>query len=267
MKEPKPKTLADAWILNRLREVVAASTEHIEKYNFSYAGELLRDFTWGELADWYLEIAKVEGSKSQILNYVLNTILKLWHPFMPFVTETIWQQVYGEDAMLMVEKWPVQNKKKIEGADEFNLVAEIITAIRSARSEKKIEPAKLLSATISASGTKADLVAGNMDSIKKLARLENLDVISGSLKSGNKFLVRGMEIALDTGGAVDTKKEKSRLEADLANTERYLRGLAAKLNNSDFLSRAPAVVVEGEKGKLEEAKEKIEKLKLQLKNL
>ncbi len=267
LKEPKPKSLADAWILNRLREVVLASTEHIEKYNFSYAGELLRDFTWSELADWYLEIAKVESDKSKILNYLLNTVLKLWHPFMPFVTETIWQQVYDVDAMLMVEKWPVLNKKKIAGAEEFELVAEIITGIRSARSEKKIEPSKLLSAKISVSGARAALVDGNIGSIKKLARLENLLITSESLKSGDKFLVRGMEISLDTGGVVDERKEKARLEADLAQTEKYVKGLEAKLNNQDFISRAPAAVVDGEKKKLQEANEKIDKLTNQLKTL
>mgnify|MGYP001559626648 CR=1 FL=1 len=267
LKEPKSKTMADAWILGRMREVVTEATKHIEQYNFSYAGELLRDFTWGELADWYLEIAKVEGSKSQILNYLLNTVLKLWHPFMPFVTETIWQQIYGDDAMLMVEKWPVQNKKKIKDADDFNLIIAVITSIRSWRSEKKIEPAKLLSASIGAGGIKADRIIHSLISIKKLARLEELTVTPTILKSADKFLVMGMEIAIDTGGAVDVAKEKLRLEAELANAEKYQKGLESKLNNQDFVSRAPAAVVEVERNKYNEVLEKIEKLKLQIKNL
>lgn len=266
MKEPKSKTIADAWILNKLRGVVVEMTKHIELYNFSYAGELLRDFTWGELADWYLEIAKIEESKSQILNYLLNTVLKLWHPFMPFVTETIWQQIYGSDAMLMVEKWPVNKKEKIE-ADEFEIIKELITGIRSWRSENKIEPAKLLSGTISA-GKYEKLLTKNIQIIKKLARLENFNITTETIKNSNgKFLVRGMEIAIDTGGIIDAGKEKVRIEAEISGTEKYLKGLESKLNNQDFVARAPAAVVEGEKKKLLEAQEKIEKLKNQLKTL
>src|SRR3990167_2032348 len=99
---PTAKTLADEWILSRLQSVTSEITVDFASFQFSAASEKLRDFTWGDLADWYLEIAKIEGEKSEILNYLLNTLLKLWHPFTPYVTETIWESVYGESAMLMV---------------------------------------------------------------------------------------------------------------------------------------------------------------------
>ena len=137
---PEAKTLADEWILNGLNKTAREISENIEKFNFSMAGEKLRDFTWGELADWYLEIAKVEGGKSEILNYVLNTILKLWHPYMPFVTETIWQEVYGADKMLMVEPW-VENGKTAAKPKDFEIIKNIVTGIRSLRAEYRIEPA------------------------------------------------------------------------------------------------------------------------------
>ncbi|HCM53519.1 MAG TPA: hypothetical protein DIS59_01045 [Candidatus Magasanikbacteria bacterium] len=118
---PKANTLADKWILTRLDQVISEVTEHIEQYRFSPAAETLRDFTWNEFADWYLEIAKIEGNKTAVLNYVLNTVLKLWHPYMPYVTEAIWQELYGEEHLLMVEHWPSVPLLTKEGAGEVIL--------------------------------------------------------------------------------------------------------------------------------------------------
>lgn len=264
---PESKTLADKWILSRLTEAVKQTTDNIEKYNFSLAGEQLRDFTWGELADWYLEIAKVEGNKSEILNYILNTILKLWHPYMPFVTETIWSEIYGEDEILMVEKWPEVASEKYE-SDNFDTVKELITVIRAWRSENKIEPAKQLSAFIVA-GKKEKIILENIEVIKKLARLEKLEIIKNIEKKPGQFafVAAGMEVVVDVDGAIDLEKEKARLNTELASVQKYLKGLEGKLGNQDFVARAPAAVVEGEKKKLAEARDKMDKLHAQLKSL
>ena len=184
--EPKAKTLADEWVINGLNRVVQETSENIEKFNFSMAGEKLRDFTWGELADWYLEIAKVEGGKSDILNYILNTILKLWHPYMPFVTETIWQEVYGADKMLMVEMW-AESKKANAKVKDFEVVVAAVTTIRSLRAQFKIEPAKKIGAFINA-GSKEKLLKENEEIIKALARLEKIE-----------FVKSGAEVSLDLG--------------------------------------------------------------------
>src|SRR5690606_15600174 len=138
---------ADEWILWKLETIIYEVTKDIEEYKFSLAGEKLRDFTWNILADWYLEIAKVEGDKSQLLNYILNTLLKLWHPFMPFVTEAVWQEVYGDSQMLIVQKYPIPNKnKKFDQAVEFfdNEIREIIYWIRSAKKEQSIPQKKII---------------------------------------------------------------------------------------------------------------------------
>ncbi|MBU1448330.1 valine--tRNA ligase, partial [Patescibacteria group bacterium] len=107
---PKPVTLADRWILARLGEVTASITKKIAAYELSSAGEELRDFTWGDLADWYLEIAKVEQGKEAILTHVLKTVLALWHPYMPFVTEDIWKKA-GFEGSLIVASWPSQEAR------------------------------------------------------------------------------------------------------------------------------------------------------------
>jgi valyl-tRNA synthetase len=267
IKKPKAKTLADEWILSRLQETINVVTENFEKYNFSYAGEVLRDFTWSELADWYLEVAKIEGDKSAILNYILNTVLSLWHPFMPFVTETIWQEVYGEKTMLMVAPWPKLSSKKVVVKD-FETIRALITGIRSWRSENKIEPAKLLVGTINP-GKHAKLVKENIEIVKKLSRLEKLDIVKKIEKKAGEanFMANGMEIAIALGQAVDVEKEKIRLNTEIAQTEKYILSVNTKLNNQDFVGRAPAAVVDNEKKKLSEAQEKLEKMKQQLNNL
>ncbi len=144
---PRATTLADRWILSRFGSVARLVTKKITTFQFSEAGEALYDFTWHELADWYLEIAKLEGGKDEILSYLLTNLLKLWHPYTPFVTETLWQETFGESAgLLMVAKWPKQLPTYDETAEkEFKLVQDVVTALRTYRTEHKLEPGQEIS--------------------------------------------------------------------------------------------------------------------------
>lgn len=291
MQEPEAKTLYDKDILLTLDEKISVVTDDLKNLRFSLAGENLREFTWGYLADWYLEIAKIESDKSEILNYILNTILKLWHPFMPFVTEAIWREIYGADQFLMIESWPqrkinitsnerpsgifrnsispisfAETKRKIH--DEVNLIYRIITGIRSLRADNKIEPSKKLDAVIIA-GKKINLIKENLEIIKGLARLEKVDVQEKGKKPDGAagFVESGVEVYINLAGTVDVVKEKSRLQSEIASIEPYLAGLEKKLANQEFVKNAPAAVVEKEKQKLSEAQEKLKKLKEQYENL
>jgi len=259
-------TLSDKWILNRLNETIKIVTENIEKFNFSSAGEVLRDFTWGELADWYLEIAKIEGGKDEILNYILETILKLWHPFMPFVTEAIWRECKMQNAkckMLLICEWPQViplKKGETEGVLEgFGLIRDIITGIRSLRADYKIDPVKKLKVVISA-GKKEKLIKENVSVIVGLARLESLEYGRKPVGSVG-FVVGEVEVFVDLSGVVDLEKEKARLKGEIENLEKYLKGLEMKFGSESFIKNAPKEVVEKEKAKMIDAKEKLEKLK------
>lgn len=292
---PEPKTAADEWILSKLDTIIEFTTLNLEKFNFSYAGESLRDFTWGDLADWYLEVAKVEGNKMELLNYLLNTVLKLWHPFMPFVTEEIWREIYGREQMLLVQKWPVMhgvtvinadekemnlwgrikdvfqtrdNPETIERATDFELIKNVITGIRSIRAENKIEPIKKLSAIIGA-GDREELLQQNLGIIKSLARLEKIQVNQSVGKPVNfaVFITGKVEVFVDLSGTVDVTKEKERLSKEIEQTQKYLDGLEKKLSNAEFVKNAPSEVIDKEKTKLSEAKEKMEKLNKQSVNL
>jgi len=264
-KTPEAKTLSDKWILSRLSAVVAQVTDDIEQYRFSAAGELLRDFTWTELADWYLEIAKIEGSKSSILNYILQTILKLWHPYMPFVTEVLWGQIYGEGRMLMVEAWPAAGESVKDTEKNFAVLQSVIVGIRSLRAENKIAPGKKLNVQTDG-GSYAALLKENVEVVKGLARLESFEIVSKVEKTDTmvSFVESGMEVFIDLDGAVDLEADRARLERELEDAKKYMASLEKKLSNTAFVSKAPAAVVEKEQKKLVDVGEKVEKLERQL---
>ncbi|OGG87395.1 valine--tRNA ligase [Candidatus Kuenenbacteria bacterium RIFCSPHIGHO2_02_FULL_39_13] len=173
------KTLADKWITSRINNLIKEVTDDLENFRFGLAGEKLYDFTWHELADWYVEIAKIPpyggsaevGQNSyKILIFIYKTLLKLVHPFAPFVTEKIWEY-FGNGDLLIIEKWPQTDEKKITGQAEqdFELIKELITAIRSWRKENKKEPKEILKIQIAAPDK---LVGSQKEIIDKLAKVD-----------------------------------------------------------------------------------------------
>lgn len=264
--EPTPVTLADKWILSRLQYTVREVTSKLESYQLSVAGETLRDFTWNELADWYLEIAKAEGGKTEILNYVMNTVLKLWHPFMPFVTESIWGEVYGEDQVIMGVKWPSDTSTEYQAeVKDMSSIQEVVTAIRTLRAENKVDAGKKISVTI-ISGEKTDLIESNKPAIMLLARLADCGVVPSGTRpeSAVGFIAGTITGYADLSEVVDKDKEIERLTKEMVDIEKYVTTQDAKLHNEEFLGRAPEMVVEKEKQKLTEATDKLNKIKEQL---
>ncbi len=258
---PKVNTLADKWIFRELDRVIREVTERLERYELSLAGEILRDFTWNQLADWYLEIAKVEGGKSDVLNYILVKILKLWHPFMPFVTEALWQEIY-DDGLLLVKSWPNESAP-YEPVIEFSLIIDYVSQVRSLRAEYKIEPAKKI--VVYELGDN-NVTRDNRDIIKSLARIEELyyDKVEGNLPN---FTLGNLTVYLDVAGAVDVDMEIERLNREIEHTSPYVTQMEKKLNNSEFVDNAPANVVMKEREKYEDAKVKLQNLQNQLMKL
>jgi valyl-tRNA synthetase len=255
---PEAKTLADKWILGEMNNLIKSVTGRFESFEFSLAAEELNDFTWNKLADWYLEIAKVEKDKEEILIYLLKNILILWHPFIPFVTETIWDSF--NDSILMVAVWP----KVIEGLDdkkiEMALVQDIIVAIRNARSANKIEPAKKLEAIIY--GHKLTVfLDGQKEIIKNLKTgLASLEIKEAGENIEKAIMVPVGETIIYLVGAIDEAKEKERLIKEQANLEKLILMQTQKLNNSDFVSRAPEKIVAAEKEKLSNYQQELAKI-------
>jgi valyl-tRNA synthetase len=259
-----PKTLADRWILARLSEVTTSVTNKIETYQFSAAGEELRDFTWGDLADWYLEIAKVEKGKEAILSHILKSILALWHPFMPFVTEHVWKTMGGE-GQLIIAPWPAQ--LNVAPAPEFEVIRTLVTDMRRLRAEQGIEPVKQVEFAIVASADVKKLVQENLEVVQQLARASSVAFVD-TVASGWATTVSGsVTIGLNTAGTVDVAKEREKAQKEMEMTAKYVDALNKQLANTEFVSKAPASVVDGMKQKLGEAEAKLKSLEEKVKGL
>jgi len=247
--------LSDRWILSKLNSLVAEVTDDLEKFKFSEAGEKLRSFTWGDFADWYLEIKKINLNKPVILNS-LFVILKLWHPFMPYVTEELWKAAGNKD-FLMIADWPQADKKMIDkkSEKEFESLRGTIVKMRNMRAENKIPPVDIVEFGLFSKNTK--FLGENIDILEKLSR--------GKVKIGKDKSVM-VQIRMSVSAA-NQEKEKVRLQSEKENLEKYLTGLKSKLANQDFVARAPKTVVDAEKKKLSEVEEKLQKINEQIKSL
>lgn len=247
-KVPGMITAADQWIINELAKLIEITTKRLDNFEFSLAAEELNEFTWNKLADWYLEIAKIEKDKEEILIYLLKNLLILWHPFIPYVTETIWSS-FNLD-VLMVAKWPITTTAQTIKNNGMELIQNIVVAIRNARSENKIEPAKKLEATIY--GHKfTTLVNDQKELIKNLKTgLASLEVKDKGDKIEGAIMIPVGEIEIYLLGGVDAVKEKERLIKEKINLEKLILLQTQKLDNSEFTSRAPEKIVVIEKAKL-----------------
>lgn len=263
---PTPKTTADAWVLSRLQTVIDEVTKGYEAHAFSHVGEILRDFTWQELADWYLEIAKAEEDKSEILNYLLHTLLALWHPLMPFVTEAIWKHIHGDDAFLMVHKFPTVEASLQQPQAEKNMhvIKEVITGIRSLRADYRIEPAKKV--TVQIDTPHNGLIEENQAVIMMMARVETLHLKKLMEESAQtvSLALGSTTITLDLSGSIDTEKEIERLQKEKDHVAPYILSLEKKLGNAGFVDNAPEAVVQKEQEKLAEAKAQLASIESQL---
>ena len=261
---PAPKTLADRWILSRLDAVIEKATEHYEKYEFSLLGELLREFTWSEFADWYVEIAKTQEDEStnEILLYVLENVLKLWHPFMPFVTEELYKQFtpssHPEEPkatrdLLMVSPWPKAAGLRDEEAEKhFGSFKGIVVMARDYRQSLGMEKGVLTGAVANGSYLKT-----SKDALLRLSGLHMVDFTEGEGIASIVF-----EIPEAVQGVVKMKREK-----ELEEKKAYAQRLEAKLANEGYVKGAPAEVVEATRQELEETQERVKLLKDEIESL
>lgn len=264
------KTLsrADKWILTRLNEIIEQVTTLTENYQLSEAGLKVYDFFWGEYCDWYVEMSKV-SKNAAVLKHVLETSLALLHPFMPFVTEALWQELQP-GKMLMTHTWPSPNPawNFPDEADEMSRIMNLVSAIRSLRAEGNVEAAKKIHVIVYAHED-LEIIEDKAEVIKRLANLGQLDLSETGPKVEKALttFVGDLEVYLPLADLIDLDAEKNRLEKEISNLEGYLESLSKKLGNVGFTKNAPKEVLEKEQAKLEECAQKLEKLKGQLEEL
>lgn len=259
---------ADAWIMSRLSQTISSVTQHIENYRLSQAGEELRDFTWTTFADWYVEIHKIEKNDT-VLIHVYKTLLKLWHPFIPFVTETIWQEMFDEDQILMVTKYPApqETSMKEDVLNTFETVKEIITHIRNIRATYTVPANSEINITIITQDVKNITTQENL--IKKLARVGKITIQTEDTpqtESASAIFTDG-KLYVHLSGIIDIEKEKKRLEDDIAQTEKYIKSIQGRLNSEQFTKKAPENIVQQERDNLIQAETKVTESSQHLENL
>ncbi len=267
-------TLADKWIITKLNKLIELTEKNISSYKFSKAGENLKEFTWNDLADWYLEVSKFEKtrSKNTILNHILNVILKLWHPYMPYVTETIWSNL-GKQNLLMVSQWPTK-KSPITGnqsnnsEDNFDLIKDIIIAIRFARASYGVNPKIKINTTIFAHNN-INLIKNNLSLIKNLRTgLDNIEVKEKGEKIKNSIYlnIKNIEIFLLIPN-LDFNKEKLRLMKEIKNKNNVIKKIKSKLENANFINNASHDIIIIERRKLGILTEELDQIQNQHNNL
>lgn len=269
-------TLADKWIFSRLNRVTGEIERAFSNYNFGEAGKLLYDFIWSEFCDWYIELMKPrlyqdeDITAKRTVQYtgvtVLEKILRLLHPVMPFITEEIWQQLPVDGESIMVMPWPEMNNKLIDEKVEnrMEIIMGIIKAVRNIRNEMKVNPGKRISAILNTgSEENIKIIEQGLNYIKDLARIKDIKVyekIEEKPAKSSTAIVSGIEVILPLEGMVDIDKEIERLEKNLEEVELEIRRAQGKLANEGFVNKAPQELVEREKEKLNEYLDKKEKL-------
>ena len=274
--ELAPYTLADKWILSRLQDTVKDVTGLLERFELGEAGRAIYDFIWSEVCDWYIEIAKprlynkeaaAERATAQhVLATVLVSAMKLLHPYMPFITEEIYQCLPHEAESIMISKWPVADESLIDSEAErgMNAIMDSIKAIRNMRAEVNANPGKKIPAIMLVSEDLREVVAYNDSYIKLLGGIDNLELrpLNGEKpENAMAAVVTGIEVYLPLAGLIDVEKETQRLSKELAAMEKDLQRAGGKLNNAGFLAKAPEDVIAKERAKYEELSGKIEAVK------
>lgn len=274
--ELAPYTLADKWILSRLQDTIKDVSGLLERFELGEAGRAIYDFIWSEVCDWYIEIAKprlynkeaaAERATAQhVLATVLVSAMKLLHPYMPFITEEIYQCLPHEAESIMISKWPVADESLIDPEAErgMNAIMDSIKAIRNMRAEVNANPGKKIPAIMLVSEDLREVVAHNDSYIKLLGGIDNLELrpLNGEKpENAMAAVVTGIEVYLPLAGLIDVEKESQRLSKELAAMEKDLQRAGGKLNNAGFLAKAPEDVIAKERAKYEELSGKIEAVK------
>ena len=273
---PATLTTEDKWFISKYNSLVKEVTENIDRYELGIAVQKLYDFIWDIMCDWFIEITKPrmqEGGETaenaqRVLVYVMSGTLKLLHPFMPFITEEIWQALPHEGDSIMVSQWPQYDEKlnfKKEEA-EFEILMDAIKAIRNTRSQMNVPPSK--KADLYIETAHKEIFENGKKFLERLASAAEVHIGDRfDMDGAVQVIANGSKTLIPMDELVDKEKERARLEKEKAACEKDFAMISGKLNNQGFLAKAPQAVVDGEKAKLEKIKEKMKLIEEGLKNL
>ena len=298
-------SLADKWIISRLQETQKQVIDSLNTYRLDLAAQAIYEFTWNEYCDWYLELSKSvlntddsndpgsdktdalllrekqqQGTRYTLV-HVLENLLRITHPIMPYITEEIWQRVAplagitqnsSRQETIMLQPYPVPDNTKIDQSalDEMNWLQQFVLGVRQIRSGYDIKPGKLLTVLLqNGSASDKEKLMSNELMLKKLARLETIKWLetTDEVPESSTALVGEMQILIPMAGLIDIDAERERLNKEIDNSQGFIKSLEAKLANENFVSRAPDNVVALERQKLSDAQSKLKSLTEQLEKL
>ncbi|NOX38184.1 MAG: valine--tRNA ligase [Calditrichaeota bacterium] len=276
--------LADRWILSRLNKAIEGVGSNLDNFRIHDSLDAVYHFFWDEFCDWYLELikprlyAEADGPQKEtartIATHIMKTTMNLLHPYIPFITEEIYQRLRTEQDVesVVIAPWPEPQAElnDPQAESDMNFLQQVISHIRTIRSEMNVPPAK--KATLwyrTDDGHRGELLKQFAPYIQQLARVETIEPLSDGrdLKSTATVVVENVELFLPLEGLIDLDKERQRLEKEIGRLEQQVMGLQKKLSNEDFLQKAPAQVVQQEKEKMKNLSEKLTKLRANLKRL
>ncbi|QDG77541.1 valine--tRNA ligase [Labrenzia sp. PHM005] len=275
------KHTLNRWIATEMGKCVAEVTAALEDYRFNDASGAVYKFTWNTFCDWFLELAKPifngddEAAKAETratAAWAIDEILKVLHPFMPFLTEELWERLGDEgvkaDKLLMLTEWPHANVSDDAAAGEINWLVDLISEIRSVRAEMNIPAgAKVQLVVVGANDQTKGRIATHESAIQRLARAEDVSLADAAPAGSAQIIVGEATVCLPLAGVIDLGAEKARLTKDAGKLEGEITKIEKKLGNPKFVEKAPQEVVDGEKEKVSEAKAKLEKIQVALSRL
>ena len=266
--------LEDQWILSKLQLTAKKFNEEMEEYNIDTCAKLSYEFFRNDFCDWYLEIAKtriygidVNDADRQtaqwVLKHILDNGLRLLHPFMPYITEEVWQNIkpYGESIMLI--DFPREDKALInkQSLNDFDYLKDVVSAIRNIRAENNISPAKKISIIIDTEdNNEKDILLNNPKILDKLANVESTEILKELPKMSGFRVVGNTKIYVSLEGLIDIEKEIEKLNKEIEKVKKELERTTNKLSNPQFVEKAPAAVLEKEKAIEAELLSKLQKL-------
>ncbi len=263
----------DLWIISRLNNTIENVDNAYAQYRLNEAVKLVYDFVWSDFCDWYIEFSKTrlygenESDKNtarSVAVYVLKSILKLLHPYTPFITEEIWSTICRDEAILLTANWPESDADKIQPQieKEIQIIMDVISSLRTVKTNLSISPGKKISIFVRGQSTSTEILTSHKDYLERLVKVESIEVGESIEKPGQSAtaVVHDLEIFIPLSGLIDIKKERKRLRSQIEDMKGRLNAVNGKLNNENFVNRAPGNVVNHEKEKFKKYSSALSKL-------
>ena len=264
-------TIEDRWILARLDRALSEMDEHLRIYNFGEAMRVLHRFIWSEFCDWYIELSKLRSAEAApVLVHVLDRILRVLHPVMPFITEELWSRLHPSGGSVMFATWPTtENRGDLAIEDLMERFQELVGSLRRLKVDHGLPQGQRVAVSVAA-GSHVGEVEQMKEAIVALARLESLELVDRLPPPGGTARTvtdAGIEASVDLGSTIDLDVERERLKQKIEQAKAEVARAEGKLANEGFVARAPEAVVAKERAKLADHRKNVEKLEIQLQSL